>query len=123
MTLREVVEKYGTDIAFSDWLRAVKLIEDINEKHLKNEHTISELVSRQLVSDYLIEPFEVSHKRLITDGAKSIANRVITMSEAGSPVEDCERLIIDQISSHIKRMKYETLKGLRGLDFQHIDRM
>jgi len=42
---------YGTDIAFSDWLRAVKIIEDINEKRLKNEHTISELVSRQLINE------------------------------------------------------------------------
>lgn len=44
MSLRDVVEKYGTDPAFSDWLRATKLIEDINEKRIKNTTSEGELV-------------------------------------------------------------------------------
>jgi len=61
------------------------------------------------MNECLIGLFVVIRKRLIKDGAKSFAKRVIAMSGAGSPVETCERLIIDQISSHIKRMKYEVL--------------
>ncbi|MFK5915346.1 MAG: hypothetical protein QM484_13325 [Woeseiaceae bacterium] len=115
MSLREVVKKHGTDIAFSDWLRAVKLIEDISEKRLKNSQTKSELVSRHLVKNCLVEPFEALHKRLVTDGTKVIVSHVITMSEVDHSVEMCERLIAVQISSYIKQMKCEALKMLNNI--------
>lgn len=109
MTLMQVLKKHGTDVAFSDWLRAVKLIEDINEKRLKNARTVSGLVNRQLVKECLIEKFEVFHKRLITDGAKMIASSAITMNGAGYHIVECERFIANQISSHIMQMKSEVI--------------
>jgi len=114
MTLREVVKKHGTDVAFSDWLRAVKLIEDINEKRLKNERMISELVNRQLVKYCLIDQFNELNKQLITDGAKAIVQCVANVTEADRNIDECERHIADQISLHIKKLKYEALKCLRG---------
>lgn len=115
MTLREIIAKFGTDTGFGDWLRAVKLIEDINEKRLKNEHTMGELVSRQLVKNHLITPFDTALNKLLTDGTKTIARRVISMSEAGRPLDECEKLIADQISSQIKRMKSETVRRLKNV--------
>lgn len=52
------------------------------------------------------------HKKLITDGAKTIANRVVTMNNSGCSVVECEELVADQISSFIKMMKVESLRLL-----------
>ena len=96
----------------SDWLKAVKLIEDINEKRLKNTQTISELVNVQLIKAAVFEPFEMMCNKLLTDGAKSIASSVTTMSSSGRSFEDCEHFVADQISSFIKMMKTESLRVL-----------
>ena len=112
MTLLELVAKYGTDTAFSDWLKSVRIIEDINEKRLKNTQTICELVNVQLVKNGVVKPFDMMCDKLLTDGAKTIASRVTTMNGAGRSVEDCEHFVADQISTFIKRMKAESLKVL-----------
>jgi len=114
MTLRVVVKKHGTDVAFSDWLRAVKLIEDISEKRLKNDQMVSELVNRRLVLECLIEPLDVTFGNLLTEGVKIITSHVATMSSAGSTVEDCEKFVAYQISSFIKLMKAESLRMLHN---------
>ncbi len=115
MTLREVVKTYGTDIAFFDWLKATKLIAEIEEKRLKNTATRDEFVSRKLIEVGVINPFDMMCDKLLTDGAKTIASRVTTMSGAGRSVEDCEHFVAEQISTYIKRMKAESLKVLRNV--------
>ena len=115
MTLKQVVKKYGTEAAFSDWLKAIKLIEDISEKRLKNAETISGLVNVQLVKNGVVKPFDMMCDKLLTDGAKTIARRVTSMHGAGHSVEDCEHFVADQISTFIKRMKAESLKVLRNV--------
>ncbi len=97
MTLHELVAKYGTDTAFSDWLKAVRIIEDINEKRLKNSQTIGELVNVQLVKNGVVKPFDMMCDKLLTDGAKTIASRVTIMNGAGRSVEDCEHFVTDHI--------------------------
>lgn len=115
MTLREVIKKYGTDPAFSDWLKCIKLIEDINEKRLKNECTINEMVSRQLIKAGIVAPFEAVSNKLLTDGAKTMASRVTMMVDGGRSVAECEAAIVDQLSSFIKMMKSESLKRLQNV--------
>lgn len=115
MTLREVVKKFGTDPAFSDWLKAIKLIEDINSKRIANAEKQGELVSKKLIQVGVIDVFNVAHLKLIKDGTKTIASRVVTMSGAGSSVEECEHFVSDQISSFIKMMKTESLKVLHDV--------
>ena len=115
MTLKQVVKKYGTEAAFSDWLKAIKLIEDIKEKRLKNAETTNELVNRDLVVVGIVEPFEAVNKKLLSDGAKTIASRVTTMTSDGHTLEECERFVSDQISSYIIMMKSESLKRLQNV--------
>lgn len=115
MTLHELVDKYGTETAFLDWVKAVKAIEDINEKRLKNALTMGELVSVQLVNTGVVKPFDMMCDKLLIDGAKTIASRVTTMSGAGRSVEDCEHFVTDQISTYIKRMKASSLTVLRNV--------
>ena len=114
MTLTEVVEIYGTDIAFLDWLKATKLIAEIEEKRLKNAATRGDLINRDLIKTTVIKVFYRAFNILITDGAKTIASRVITMHSAGRPVVYCEEFVSDQISTFIQRAKSETLGEIKN---------
>ena len=114
MTLRELIQRFGTDIAFLDWLKATKSIEDINEKRLKNAQTRKELVNIKLVKNGVVEHFETMFNKLLTDGAKTIARRVTSMHGAGRSVEDCETFVADQVSSFIKPAKAKIARALRN---------
>lgn len=114
MTLSELINRFGTDIAFLDWLKATKEIEIINEKRLKNAQTRGELVNRVLIKNGVIEPFDTAFNKLLTDGAKTIARRVSAMTGAGRSVEDCEKFVADQMSSFIKPMKAKISRTLKN---------
>jgi len=113
MTLREILQRFGTKTAFLDWLKATKSIEDINEKRLKNAQTRGELVNRDLVKLGVIEPFDTAFNKLLTDGAKTIARRVCAMNGAGRSVADCETFVADQISSFIRPAKAKINRALK----------
>lgn len=114
MSLRELVSRFGTDTRFCDWLRATKSIEDINEKRLKNAVSRGELVSRDLMKIGVIEPIDAAHRKMLTDGAKTIARRLTAMHDAGRSLEDCEEFVVDQISSFIRPVKSKVARALRN---------
>ncbi len=114
MTLRELIHRFGTDTAFVDWLKATKSIEDINEKRLKNAVTRGELVNRDLMKKGVIDPINTAMQRLLTDGAKTMARRVTAMTASGRSVEDCEKYIIDNISSFIGPMKTKISRNYKN---------
>lgn len=114
MTLRELVEKFGTDIRFLDWLKATKSIEDINEKRLKNAETKGELVSRQLVRHGILDPIESAHVKLLTDGSKTIARRATAMHGSGRDMEDIEKFVAEQITSFLRPMKAKIARTLKN---------
>lgn len=115
MTLAELIKRFGTDGAFVDWLRAVKSIEDINEKRLKNAVTRGELISVKLVKTGVIEHFDTAFTKLLSDGAKTIARRVLAMGGAGRTVPECEEFVADQISSFIKPAKAKIARALKNV--------
>lgn len=114
MTLRELIEKFGTDYRFVDWLSATQKIEAINEKRLKNAETEGELVSRKLVRTGIIEPIDACHIKLLTDGAKTIARRVTAMHSAERPLEDIEKFVAEQITSFIRPVKAKVARALKN---------
>jgi hypothetical protein len=114
MTLRELIQRYGTDVAFIDWLKSAKLIEDINEKRLKNAVTQGDLVSRDLIKIGVIDPINAAHIKLLTDGAKTIARRVTAMHGAGRSIEDCEKFVADQMTSFIRPIKSKVARALKN---------
>lgn len=114
MTLREIIKRFGTDVAFLEWLRAIKSIEDINEKRLKNAKTKGELVSRELMKVGVIDPYNQAHLQLLTDGSKTIARRVMAMAGADRTVEECEKFIADQITSFIRPVKTKVGRALKN---------
>jgi len=114
MTLRDLIDKFGTDTRFVDWLSATQKIEAINEKRLKNAATEGELVSRKLVRTGIIEPIDACHIKLLTDGAKTIARRATAMHSANRPIEDIEKFVADQISSFIRPVKAKVARAMRN---------
>ena len=114
MTLRDLIEKFGTDGRFVDWLSATQKIEAINEKRLKNATTEGELVSRKLVRTSIIEPIDACFIKLLTDGAKTIARRATAMHSAERPLEEIEEFVADQISSFIRPVKSKVERALKN---------
>lgn len=114
MTLREIIEKFGTDVRFVDWLKAVKAIEDIQEKRLKNEQTQGNLVNRDLIRVGIIEPLNTAHVKMMTDGAKTISVRVPAMANAGEDKVAIEHYVSDLISSFIRPVAAKVERTLKN---------
>lgn len=114
MTLFDLIEKFGTDGRFVDWLSATQKIENINEKRLKNAQTEGELVSRKLIRTGIIEPIDACHIKLLTDGAKTIARRATAMHSAERQLEDIEKFVADQITSFIRPVKAKVARALKN---------
>ena len=114
-TLRELIMQFGTDIRFVEWLKATKEIEIINEKRIKNAVMTGKLVSRDLVKKGIYDPVNSAHTRLLTDGSKTIAKRVVAKHEAGANIQELEVFVSEQIATHFKAMKQTMNKT-----FEHI---
>lgn len=113
-TLRELIEKFGTDTRFVDWLSATQKIEAINEKRLKNAQTKGELISRDLVKVGVIDTFNAAHLRLLKDGAKSIAAGVISKHAGGAELSEVEAYVSDILGSFIKPVKGKIARVLKN---------
>lgn len=113
MTLRELVERFGTDVRFSDWLSATQKIEAINEKRLKNAETEGRLVSRALVKSAVIDRIDAVFVRMLTDGASTIASRCQAMAKAGSDLTELRAMVEDQLGAFIRPAKVKMSEALR----------
>lgn len=114
-TLAQLIRMYGTDVAFLDWLKATKVIEEIQQRQIQNAESRGELVKRDLVKVAIIDLFDEAHRRMLGDGAKTIARRAATMAQAGRDVEEIEKLVRDQLSSFITPAKDKITKTLKNL--------
>lgn len=113
MTLHDLVEIFGTDLHFVDWLKATRELEVIHDKRLKNRKVEGTLVDRELVRQGVLNPVDAAHKKLLTDGARTLARRISTKALSGSSVEECEAHISEYISGFIKPLKREIARVLR----------
>jgi hypothetical protein len=114
-SLRDLVTKFGTDVAFLDFLKATKELENIQEKRLKNAKTSGELVSRAQIKIGVIEPINTAHIKLLTDGAKTIAVRVKAMVDAERDLTEIEEFVTKQMTSFIKPMKAHIVRGMKNV--------
>jgi len=115
MTLSELIKKFGTDTRFVDWLKAVKAIEDIHEKRLKNAATQKDLIPRKFVETHVFGYIETSNIRLLNDSPRTIAARVIEAVEAGETKEEIELMVQQIISNQIKSIKEKSKKALKNV--------
>jgi hypothetical protein len=113
MTLREIVDHYGTLTKFKDWLFARKTIADIVDKELKNNEARGLLISRELVQTHIFGAMENAFKRLVTDTPKAMARRIHGAVKSGQSVEESERVIREMVSSQLRPMKAQAARKLR----------
>lgn len=114
LTLRELISRFGTDVRFVDWLKAVKSIEDINEKRLKNAITESGLVNIKLVKNFVLDPMNSMHIKLLGSGSKTLSLRIKAKVEAGDTEYEIEKLISRHIAGFIKPLKAKIKKLLKN---------
>ena len=108
LTLFQVVELYGTESRFIDWLGAVQKIHAIQEKSLKNAKAEGTVVNRDLVRRAIIDVFNSVHLRLLKDGSKTLAAGIVSKFEAGAELPELEEFASDTIGSFIKQAKHKT---------------
>ena len=114
LTLGEIIDHFGTKQQFADWVKQAKELEEVYIKRLKSASIEGELVSRLLVRDGVFEPIDTSFRKLLTDGAKTIARRLHIMVESGGSVDASEKYVRDQMSSHIRAMKAKVKRTLKN---------
>jgi hypothetical protein len=115
MTLRELVEKFGTDRRFRDWLDALKKLEDIRGARLDNDETEKRLISFELVQTHILGLVDSAFRRLLRDAPKTAALRAHSAVRANASVEEIERLIREINSSHITHLKARATRVLRNV--------
>lgn len=113
-TLQDIVNRFGTDTAFVDYLKAAKAIEDLREKRLKNAEREGELIPRALVEQHVVGAYERVHINLLTDGAQTIGTRVHAMAKADSDPDECKQFVARTISKMIKAAKADIDRALRA---------
>jgi hypothetical protein len=113
MTVRQVVDRFGTARAFRDFLDARKRIEDVRKTELDNDEAEGRLISRELVEQHVFGAIEASHMRLLQDLPKSAAIRVNSAFKAGDPVEEIERIIRELISTQLRPVKNTVLRVMK----------
>jgi hypothetical protein len=116
MTIREAVNKFGTDYRMVDYLRALKEIETIEERRIKSAKMRGELVHRELITKGVLDPIDTAHRKMLTDGAKTIARRSVAMIKAGKDSDDLQKFIAEQISSFIKPAKAKIKRTLENVE-------
>lgn len=115
LPLRELIARYGTGYRFHDWLKALKEIEAINEKRIKNAQSQGQLISRKLVEVGVIDPFNSAHVRLMTDGAKAITAAVVSKAAAGISEQEIEAYVADLVGSFIRPVKNKVERNLASV--------
>lgn len=112
MTLRDVIDKFGTDVRFLDWLKAVEKLEAIRDKRLRNDERENKLVPRELVGA-VVGSFERCFSLQLNDASKTISARLYSYVKAGRTVEDATQLVEDQIGAPIKDAKRRIADAMR----------
>lgn len=116
LTLREVFERFGTVEAFNGVLMAVRRIEEIQDKRVRTAEREGGLVSRDLVRQGVIDPYNRAHLRLMTDGAKTITVDVLAKSKAGMNQMEIEQHVSELIGRFIKPIKNQIVRTLRDAE-------
>lgn len=114
LTLRELYQRYGTETQFKDWLDAVKKIEDIREKRLKNEEFEGLWVSRDMVQTHVMGLLDGFTRRLLSDAAKTIVQRLYAAARDGkTTIEESEQTVRDIIGTQLTGTKTRVERAIR----------
>lgn len=112
-TLRPLLERFGTETAFKDWLDSLKRIEEIREKRLKNEETEGLLIRVEPVKVLVFAVIDSAQRRVLSDAPRTIVRRVYAMAGSGTPVEEAERTVRELLGSILRPVKATAERVLR----------
>ncbi len=112
--LAPLLDRFGTETAFKDFLTALKTIEEIRGKRLANEENEGRLIERELVSTHIFSALESFHKRLLTDMVTTITQRLYGAAKSGVPLEEAKQMVRDIISAQLKPVKTTAARVLRN---------
>jgi hypothetical protein len=114
LTYRQITDKFGSNQGFADFVSVRKVIADTRRLELKNEAADGTSISRELVRQNIFGLLDGCFRRLLGDSAKTIARRVYAIGKGSGSIEEAERLVVDMISSQLKRVKETAIRVLRG---------
>lgn len=114
MTLQELIERYGTEAKFRDFLDARKRIGEIIEKDLKNEETQGRLIEREFVRTHVLSLIDSAFTRLLRDTATNIARTLQTMVRLGESNEVIEKRVCELIGEQINDLKADAVRALNN---------
>lgn len=112
-TLRDIIEKCGTWVAFKDLLQATKTIEEIQSKRLDSDKKSGELIEREYVRQHVLSLIESLSMRLLSDLPPTLAIRVHASAASGATIEDLQALIRQALEREVKGAKKKTRERIR----------
>ena len=83
---------------------------------LKNAQLEGRLVAREVIERGFFIPVETMFNRLLREGAKTIAAKVLPLVKSGAPVEDVEAEVRKRLTAFIRPAKEEMKRAIRLLD-------
>ena len=110
MTLREITERFGTDIQFKNLLDARHRIEDIKTKEFKNKIQAGEYIPRDMVERYVFPFIDNAFRRLVEDLPGTLTRQVKAKVLAETEDEDVTDFIRDSISKTLKGLKDNAIR-------------
>jgi len=105
MSLRELVNMFGTDVGFKAWLDASVKIEELKTKQIKNAVELKDLIKWDLVERAFIVPVNELFVKLLTDCVDSVTSQCMTAAKAGDTKEACEKQVREKIESFLLQLK------------------
>lgn len=114
-TLRELIRVHGSSAQFKRYTDSVKVLADIRNKDLKSAELEGTLIPRAIVKTHLFGAIENNNLRLLTDMPKTITRRLDALIKSGSTVEDCETVVRELLSAHIKGVKAAAKRILKNV--------
>ena len=114
MELRTLLDRYGTDRRFAELLKALKTVEEINEKRLKNAEREGNLIPRDMVKAVVFALLDSCFVQILDDGSRTITSRTITAVEAGESAEDIEEMVRGIQSIKLRSVKDRITRSLGG---------
>ena len=99
---------------FTEWIDALKKIEETIERRLKNAKARGDVVDRELVRTHVFGAIDRLHRQLLRDASATIVQRLYSMAKAGDSIEDAQKVVRQIISSHLKPSQAAASRILSG---------
>jgi len=113
LTVREVVERFGTDASLVNYVNALKVIEQTRWQRIKNEREEGRLIPKEYVKTHVLAVIDGANRGLLIDAPKTLARRLYAAAKADVPVEEAEQIAKEINGSHIRAVKDKCVRALR----------